>query len=374
MSDIESVYDNSKNLKIKKKIKPHDIKKIFDDVMEWVDEFKIKEDDAKKDTKINKLPWVERFRPHTLDDVISHKVIISTLKKLIKKNNMPQLLFCGPPGTGKTSTIMACMKELYGKNYPIMVLEINASEERGIEVVRHKIKNFVITKAFFNEGTQYSAYKMVILDEADAMTSDAQSMLINMIEKYSMNIRFCLICNYVKKICPAIQSRCTILKFSPLDRTSIEIKLREISKSMKLNLTDDGIDTLIKVSKGDMRKVLNILQATSMVYKDINSTNITNCIGYPTSKHINKIYKSLINDNFDDCFETVYEIVSENDYSLSDIINEITTVITDCFLEKKITQKKYISVISNLREVEMNLTVCPNEKIQLMALVGSFKS
>jgi replication factor C subunit 3/5 len=374
MSDNESISSNEKIVlpKNKRKVKQSDIKQIFDDVMEWVDEFKVI-DEISDDKKIEKLPWVERFRPQKLDDVISHEINISTLKKLIKKNNMPHLLLSGPPGTGKTSTIMACMKELYGINYPIMVLEINASEERGIEVVRKKIRDFVTTKGFFSEGIQYSAYKMVILDEADAMTSDAQSMLVSMIEKYSMNIRFCLICNYAKKISPSIQSRCKILKFSPLDNKSISKKLKDIAKITKIKLTDDGIDTLIKISKGDMRRVLNILQVTSMIYSEINSNNITNCIGYPTEKNMNIIYESLIKDTFNDCYEKIGKIISINDYSINDIITEITTIILDKFINNKIKQSKFIKIISYMREIEMNLTVCPNEDIQLTGLIGSFR-
>lgn len=374
MSDSESVSSIEQIVlpKNKRKVKQSDIKQIFDDVMEWADEFKIT-DEISYDKKIEKLPWVERFRPQKLDDVISHEINVSTLKKLIKKNNMPHLLLSGPPGTGKTSTIMACMKELYGINYPIMVLEINASEERGIEVVRKKIKDFVTTKGFFSEGKQYSAYKMVILDEADAMTPDAQSMLISMIEKYSMNIRFCLICNYAKKISPAIQSRCKTLKFSPLDNKSISKKLKDIAKITKIKLTDDGIDTLIKISKGDMRRVLNILQVTSMIYSEINSDNITNCIGYPTEKNMNIIYESLIKDKFNDCYDKIGKIISTNDYSINDIITELTNIILDRFINNKIEQSKFIKIISFMREIEMNLTVCPNEMIQLTGLIGSFR-
>lgn len=374
-SDKSDKSNKNKSKKDKKNIKNHtksDMKNMFSEFIDFTNEFKM---DDTVDGRIiyEKLPWVERFRPKNLNEIISHETIINTLKKLIKKNAIPQLLFAGPPGTGKTSTIIACMKELYGKNYPIMVLEINASEERGIDVVRTKIKNFVSTKAFFTEGKNYSAHKMVILDEADAMTSDAQYMLIGMIEKYSMNIRFCLICNYSKKICQSIQSRCTIFNFSPLDKKSIEKKLKQISDEMKLKLTNDGIETLIKISNGDMRIVLNTLQVTHMVHDVVNSENIIKCMGFPDKKIINDIYESLMTEPFSTCYKKINNIISINDFSINDIISELFEILLDNFMTYKITQIKFIKIISNLREIEMNSIVCPNEKIQLSGLIGSFK-
>ena len=148
------------------------------------------------------LPWVEKYRPSVLQELISHEDIIRTIRKFISEEKLPHLLFYGPPGTGKTSTILACAKELYSpKEFNSMVLELNASDDRGINVVRNQILSFASTRTIFNSG-----YKLVILDEADAMTNDAQNALRRIIEKYTDNVRFCLICNYLSKIIPALQS------------------------------------------------------------------------------------------------------------------------------------------------------------------------
>ena len=145
------------------------------------------------------LPWVEKYRPNALQELISHEDIIKTIRKFISQDKLPHLLFYGPPGTGKTSTILACAKEIYSpKQFNSMVLELNASDDRGINVVRNQILSFASTRTIFNSG-----YKLIILDEADAMTNDAQNALRRIIEKYTENVRFCMICNYLSKIIPA---------------------------------------------------------------------------------------------------------------------------------------------------------------------------
>ena len=164
------------------------------------------------------LPWVEKYRPSALQELISHEDIICTIRKFISEEKLPHLLFYGPPGTGKTSTILACAKELYSpKEFNSMVLELNASDDRGINVVRNQILSFASTRTIFNSG-----YKLVILDEADAMTNDAQNALRRIIEKYTDNVRFCLICNYLTKIIPALQSRYVYFYFNALSHKIVE--------------------------------------------------------------------------------------------------------------------------------------------------------
>merc|ERR1712166_510401 len=203
------------------------------------------------------LPWVEKYRPESLDDVVSQDNIVQTLTRLVENKMMPHLLFYGPPGTGKTSTILAIARQMYGKNLQTMVLTLNASDDRGISVVRNQIKEFASTRMVFSSG-----HKLIILDEADAMTNDAQMALRRVIEKYTQNTRFCLICNYVSKIIPALQSRCTRFRFSPLSEQQVRGRVEDILEKENATVTEDGLQAVMRLGKGDMRRILNVLQAT----------------------------------------------------------------------------------------------------------------
>lgn len=380
LSDDEKTTD-SENSESENEINKKPKKKKITDPMQSHAEFidcmnEFKKDASPSETKNENLqenttlPWIEKFRPKSLNNIISHENIIFTLNKFIEKQQLPHLIFRGPPGTGKTSTIMACAKKLYGSRYQLMVLDINASEERGIDAIRGKVISFVSTKGIYL-GENDIAFKLVILDEADAMTDDAQSALVSVMEKYTLNVRFCLICNYVQKIDPAIQSRCVIFKFAPLSKNNIKQKLNTIADDLGLTITDDGANEILKIAKGDMRKVLNILQSTSMSYTVINSNNVSNCAGYPLSSHISQIYKSLNNDNFKTAYEKITKMIHENGYAVSDILTELTTILLD--KNNKETTESLSIKLSNMREIEMNLTSCTNEYTQICALVGAFK-
>lgn len=322
-----------------------------------------------------RLPFVEKFRPKTLNDIISHEDIIITLKNLIVQHNVPHMMFYGPPGTGKTSTIEAFVKDLYGiENVKYMTMNINASEERGIEIVRNKIKNFVLTLPIINTSASSPKYKFVILDEADAMTQDAQAMLKQVIEYYTYNARFCLICNCIKKINTAIQSRCTTFKFSPLNFDSVKNKINLISNEANIKITQGGIHTIWKLSNGDMRKVMHMLQVMTINNNYINSDTVLAIQKYPSKHDSKKIFKSLMNDSLHDSLKKIKKIIKLKCYSINDIILEMTHMLIDNIINKQIDPSLGGKILSNMKNIEMNIIVTSDTYIQLCSLVSIFKS
>jgi replication factor C subunit 3/5 len=320
------------------------------------------------------LPLVERFRPKTLDDVISHHDTIKILKNFIKQHNIPHLLFYGPPGTGKTSTIEAFVSELYGsENVEYMTMNINASEERGIEIVRNKIKNFVSTMPIKNDPNT-PKYKFVILDEADAMTFDAQGMLKQVIEYYTNNARFCLICNCNKKINPAIQSRCTIFNFPPLDYASVRKKINQIVDQFGIKITEDGIRTIWKLSDGDMRKVMHMIQVISINHKNIDQDVVTTYKKYPTNAISKNLYNTLIKGDLFASLKFIKKIMKDNHYSLPDLIIELTHQINEDIIGGRMDVIKGSDLLINMRDIEMNIIVTSDTDIQLTNLVAIFTS
>lgn len=197
----------------------------------------------------------------------SQDEVCTALKTALHTGELPHLLFYGPPGTGKTSTILAVCRELYGPLMKKRVLELNASDERGIKVVRDNIKQFAQTKVGKNkvDGFPCPPFKIIILDEADAMTDVAQAALRRTIEQYSKVTRFCLICNYVSRIIDPLASRCAKFRFKPLSNSAMLGRLREVAAAENLTLVDDCEDTLIKTSQGDMRKGKRLQNNISLI-------------------------------------------------------------------------------------------------------------
>ncbi|KAF8544292.1 P-loop containing nucleoside triphosphate hydrolase protein [Trichophaea hybrida] len=221
------------------------------------------------------VPWVEKYRPKSLSDVTAQDHTITVLKRTLQSNNLPHMLFYGPPGTGKTSTVLALAKELYGPELmKTRVLELNASDERGISIVREKVKNFART-AVSNSTIQQSSsypcppYKIIILDEADSMTQDAQAALRRTMETYSKITRFCLICNYVTRIIDPLASRCSKFRFKPLDEGNAKMRLEEIAEREGVECEDGVIDALIKVSDGDLRRAITYLQSAAKLHNPV---------------------------------------------------------------------------------------------------------
>jgi replication factor C subunit 3/5 len=318
------------------------------------------------------LPYVERFRPKRLDDVMSHENVIATLKTYLKSRRIPHLLFYGPPGTGKTSTIESFLHELYGEQYyPYMVMNINASEERGIDVVRGKIKNFANTRPIDTDD-KIPIFKFLILDEADAITAEAQAMLRIVIEKSTPFMRVCLICNCIKKINSAIQSRCKNFKFSPLDDISVNRKIESISKINNTIVTDSGKAMIWKLSNGDMRKVLHYLQVISMTYQTIDERVVSEFLKYPSVECIDRIYDALTNETIIKAVEILRIEKKTNSYSLKDIMTEVSDRVFDDIEEKVLTTDQAIYINKKLRDIEMNMIATSETDEQLTSIVAAF--
>ncbi|QRV89219.1 replication factor C subunit 3 [Ceratobasidium sp. AG-Ba] len=320
-----------------------------------------KEEDLRDDT----LPWVEKYRPVTLQDVVSHQDITSTIERFIEKNRLPHLLFYGPPGTGKTSTIIAVARKLYGNDYKKQILELNASDDRGIDVVREQIKQFAETRTLFNKG-----FKLIILDEADMMTQAAQAALRRVIEQYTRNVRFCIICNYVNKITPAIQSRCTRFRFSPLPMDQVEKRLDTVIEGEKVNVTKDGKEALLKLSKGDMRRALNVLQACHAAYDRTDETAVYNCTGNPHPTDIEALVNSMMSDDFGTSYQLVMKMKTEKGLALQDLV----TGAYEYFETLDFPPAARVYLLDKLATTEHWLSTGGTEKIQLTALLGAVKT
>lgn len=214
-------------------------------------------------------PWVEKYRPKTLDEVTAQDHAVTVLKKTLQSANLSHMLFYGPPGTGKTSTILALTKELFGPELTkTRVLELNASDERGISIVREKIKNFArltVSKPSKRDLENYPCppYKIIILDEADSMTADAQSALRRTMETYSNVTRFCLICNYVTRIIDPLASRCAKFRFKPLDTSNALERLQYVAKQEDVKYEEGTLGRILTISAGDLRKAITLLQSGS---------------------------------------------------------------------------------------------------------------
>ncbi len=314
------------------------------------------------------IPWIEKYRPSNLESIKSQDFVRISLEKLIEKNTIPHLLFFGSPGTGKTSTILASIKELERKGYVVSKLELNTSDQRGINTVRKKIKEFASTRSFFKNGL-----KIIILDEADSMTNIAQCALRRIIEKYSKNVRFCIICNYINKIIPAIQSRCMKFRFSLLSEKEIEIKIKGIAEQENITISDKGLKTIVELSNGDMRKGINILQSIPLFCKGmiVNDFNIRTCLGYPTNDMVDTTFSILIsNDKILNKYTKINNLIKSRGVLLRDLIQCLHKLVLKN--KKQFKKNNLIEIFKMMALIEFNLTFNINENIQLGSLISVF--
>jgi len=312
------------------------------------------------------LQWTEKHRPNCINDIVGHQKNIMVLRKILENKSLPHLLFYGPPGTGKTTTILALIHDIYKNDAKLMVMKLDASDDRGINSVREEIKGFADKSNMFVEGIQ-----VIILDEIDSMTYDAQFALRKIIEKYSETIRFCLICNYDNKIIPAIKSRCMNFRFNYVNNLSIVKKLNEILQKEKVVIDSKIIETITYISKGDLRKAINILQTMVIYNKNLTPEICYKLYNTPTSSNVDIILSYLINDklSFSDVYYKLYNIFTINNYTMENILREL--------LLKIINNDKLLNIscdiIINLSSFELFILKSSNLNIYLSILISIFR-
>jgi replication factor C subunit 3/5 len=311
----------------------------------------------------NTLPWVEKYRPTKLNQIISQNDIINCLNNITNIGHLPNFLFFGPPGTGKTSTINVITNKLYGSNINLMVLELNGSDDRGINIVRGKIQKFASADNLFSKGI-----KLIILDEVDYMTIDAQNALRQIMDDYINNVRFCLICNYISKIIPALISRCISLRFIPISKPEAIKKIKEVCKKENCLITKEGIDAIIKLARGDMRKIYNLLQSTYISYGEINENNVYQCMIYPNPNDMQELFKKLLNGSLDDNIKALIILKEEKSIGLNEIIDELQEILLKYNMDEKIK----MNLIKRLSRIELYNNSNIVDKIQLYGLAGIF--
>lgn len=313
--------------------------------------------------------WIEKYRPNNFNDIVGQDKNINILNKMIDGGSLPHLLLHGKSGTGKTSTIMNIANKLYGNNKAFMMIRLDASDDRGINTVRDEIKGFAEKITPFNSGV-----KLIILDEADSMTFDAQFALRRIIEKYSSDTRFCIICNYMNKIIAPIKARCVNMRFYPIENNIIVDRLKYICNCEKLKYEKNSLETIAIISSGDLRKAINILQSLSMMNKKICINSCYNSAGIPPPNIINQLYKLLIDTNisFIQVMDYINKYIIEEGYTLSFIILEINKLILNS-IEENIDDNMIIRYLEELAELEYMVSQSIFNEMYISGLVAIFK-
>ena len=307
--------------------------------------------------------WTEKYRPSTFDEVVGQQEIIKRVKSLVQALNIPHLLFAGPAGIGKSTLALIIVRELFKDKWRENYLELNASDERGIDVVRQKVKDFARTKPI-----EDLPFKVIFLDEADALTNEAQNALRRTMENYSGTCRFILSCNYSSRIIDPIQSRCVVFRFKFLEKKDIIKVIKTIGEKEKLKLADDALDLLYETSEGDCRRAINLLQATASISPDINYEMIRMIASTAKPKDVKVVLDYALAGDFINARNKLLDVMLKESISGVDIIKSIQKEIWNLQIEPEIK----VRLTEKTGEVEFRMIEGSDEFVQLQSLLASF--
>ncbi|MFC2143645.1 replication factor C small subunit [Candidatus Aenigmatarchaeota archaeon] len=304
--------------------------------------------------------WTEKYRPKKLSEMSGQTHVVKRLENFVKSENLPHCLFVGPAGCGKSTASMCIAHEMYENTWKGNFLELNASDERGIDTVRVKVKEFARTIPI------KGGFKIIFLDEADSLTRDAQHALRRTMEKFSATTRFILSANYGSKIIPPIQSRTAVFRFSPLKEDEITSFLDSISKQEKLTIDKGAMETIFYISQGDLRKAINILQSAAIADKKITKDVILSVTSRADPESVKKMMEYALNGKFKEARSSLSELLYDRGLSGDDIIKEIHSKVFDL----DINEDSKIRMLEKIGEYEFRLTEGSNPQIQLEALLA----
>ncbi|MFW9984193.1 MAG: replication factor C small subunit [Candidatus Odinarchaeota archaeon] len=307
--------------------------------------------------------WTEKYRPMKLNEIIGQKPITDRLKRFLVERDLPHLLFSGPAGTGKTTAILAFAHELYGAQFSGNFLELNASDERGIDVIRNRVKSFARTSPLGD-----APFKIISLDEADSLTRDAQHALRRTMERYVSSCRFCLIVNYSSRIIEPIQSRCAIFRFPRLDQQQLKKRINYIAKQEGVELSEDGIEAILYVCSGDMRRAINVLQAAAVTKKQVNADAVYSTTGKARPEEVREMISSSLNGDFLEAQNKLRNLLVWQGLSGSDIVRQIHSEVLKLGVDEKIK----VQLVGLVGEAEFRLAEGADPEIQLSYILANF--
>jgi len=307
--------------------------------------------------------WVEKYRPRKLSDVIGQKSIVERLTAYVKTRSMPHMLFAGPAGSGKTTCAITLARELYGDNWRDNLIELNASDERGIDIVRGKIKDFARAASI-----GIADFKIIFLDEADALTSDAQAALRRTMERYTQTCRFTLSCNYSSKIIEPIQSRCAVFRFRPLSEADVRTYLMRIAEGEKVDVTEDGLAAISRLAEGDLRKATNIMQVSASLGKKVDADAVFESTENIRPSEIQEMLTTALGGNFTAARSRLDELIARHGLSGEDIVAGIHRALFDL----PVSEDAKVRLVDRVGEAEFRMVSGASERIQLESLLAHF--